>query len=217
MRGIVLRSFRYLLYSSTISCSDTGIWMSSRSGRLRTKPLRSLGSTSSHWGIWPRPALRLSSTRGACLEFGRSCTTSPTLTRNDGTETLRPFTARWPWATICRPSRREAAKPRRWTTLSRRSSSSFRRFSPVTPLSRSAQWKYFRRSEEHTSELQSQSNLVCRLLLEKKKNLSRTTTLQRTPRWRAAAVPRVCGVCACALGEHSCVFRGLCEDLYTHR
>src|SRR2546430_10480920 len=29
------------------------------------------------------------------------------------------------------------------------------------------------RSEEHTSELQSQSNLVCRLLLEKKKNSSR--------------------------------------------
>src|SRR5205085_8914203 len=27
-----------------------------------------------------------------------------------------------------------------------------------------------RRSEEHTSELQSQSNLVCRLLLEKKNN-----------------------------------------------
>src|SRR2546430_11172948 len=30
------------------------------------------------------------------------------------------------------------------------------------------------RSEEHTSELQSQSNLVCRLLLEKKKKLWRT-------------------------------------------
>src|SRR2546427_7680171 len=29
------------------------------------------------------------------------------------------------------------------------------------------------RSEEHTSELQSQSNLVCRLLLEKKKNRDR--------------------------------------------
>src|SRR2546430_8995927 len=29
--------------------------------------------------------------------------------------------------------------------------------------------KPMRRSEEHTSELQSQSNLVCRLLLEKKK------------------------------------------------
>src|SRR2546430_8264060 len=29
------------------------------------------------------------------------------------------------------------------------------------------------RSEEHTSELQSQSNLVCRLLLEKKKNRER--------------------------------------------
>src|SRR2546430_7311125 len=30
--------------------------------------------------------------------------------------------------------------------------------------------KFCSRSEEHTSELQSQSNLVCRLLLEKKKN-----------------------------------------------
>src|SRR2546427_6590605 len=31
------------------------------------------------------------------------------------------------------------------------------------------------RSEEHTSELQSQSNLVCRLLLEKKKNKTART------------------------------------------
>src|SRR2546430_12052080 len=32
------------------------------------------------------------------------------------------------------------------------------------------------RSEEHTSELQSQSNLVCRLLLEKKKKNSSCST-----------------------------------------
>src|SRR5205085_5788129 len=32
------------------------------------------------------------------------------------------------------------------------------------------------RSEEHTSELQSQSNLVCRLLLEKKKKKKKKTT-----------------------------------------
>src|SRR2546427_9172693 len=32
------------------------------------------------------------------------------------------------------------------------------------------------RSEEHTSELQSQSNLVCRLLLEKKKKKKETDT-----------------------------------------
>src|SRR2546430_6987330 len=46
-----------------------------------------------------------------------------------------------------------------------------------------------RRSEEHTSELQSQSNLVCRLLLEKKKkkqpqhmhlSLTHTTTYTGT-------------------------------------
>src|SRR2546427_8887536 len=33
------------------------------------------------------------------------------------------------------------------------------------------------RSEEHTSELQSQSNLVCRLLLEKKKLSNRTENI----------------------------------------
>src|SRR2546427_3548188 len=31
--------------------------------------------------------------------------------------------------------------------------------------------RHVTRSEEHTSELQSQSNLVCRLLLEKKKSI----------------------------------------------
>src|SRR2546430_12762339 len=39
----------------------------------------------------------------------------------------------------------------------------------------------FSRSEEHTSELQSQSNLVCRLLLEKK-----NSTAACTSRWITA-------------------------------
>src|SRR2546427_5362659 len=47
------------------------------------------------------------------------------------------------------------------------------------------------RSEEHTSELQSQSNLVCRLLLEKKKNeeqvRERKPTRHRPPGSYAAA------------------------------
>src|SRR2546430_12141339 len=37
----------------------------------------------------------------------------------------------------------------------------------------------FRRSEEHTSELQSQSNLVCRLLLEKKKKSTKKTIKEK--------------------------------------
>src|SRR2546430_9875564 len=37
-----------------------------------------------------------------------------------------------------------------------------------------------RRSEEHTSELQSQSNLVCRLLLEKKKKTTSSIHLCRS-------------------------------------
>src|SRR5690242_5757416 len=53
-----------------------------------------------------------------------------------------------------------------------------------TPRTRSA-WVAVARSEEHTSELQSHVNLVCRLLLEKKKYISYTaftwlTIKQRT-------------------------------------
>src|SRR3989475_2197285 len=40
------------------------------------------------------------------------------------------------------------------------------------------------RSEEHTSELQSQSNLVCRLLLEKKKNNRHTRLDHKRPNVR---------------------------------
>src|SRR5436305_11396336 len=39
-----------------------------------------------------------------------------------------------------------------------------------------------KRSEEHTSELQSRPHLVCRLLLEKKKIKKRTTTRRDTTR-----------------------------------
>src|SRR2546430_11734839 len=42
------------------------------------------------------------------------------------------------------------------------------------------------RSEEHTSELQSQSNLVCRLLLEKKKKkITTNTTLEQQDKRRS--------------------------------
>src|SRR2546430_13723294 len=41
-------------------------------------------------------------------------------------------------------------------------------------------WPKSRRSEEHTSELQSQSNLVCRLLLEKKKQQTTSEDLSST-------------------------------------
>src|SRR2546430_12612238 len=48
---------------------------------------------------------------------------------------------------------------------------------------------YRSRSEEHTSELQSQSNLVCRLLLEKKKKSS-TRTANSTRR-ESSIYPRL--------------------------
>src|SRR5688572_32411106 len=39
----------------------------------------------------------------------------------------------------------------------------------ISPINAIEKEEVLARSEEHTSELQSQSNLVCRLLLEKKK------------------------------------------------
>src|SRR2546430_6119198 len=47
----------------------------------------------------------------------------------------------------------------------------------VEHVERGARRREQHRSEEHTSELQSQSNIVCRLLLEKKKNASRRLSL----------------------------------------
>src|SRR2546427_9280263 len=70
---------------------------------------------------------------------------------------------------------RAAMSPRALSSVSRYSSSGSESATMPPPT-----WKYTSlpstrqvritmRSEEHTSELQSQSNLVCRLLLEKKK------------------------------------------------
>src|SRR3712207_7170970 len=43
------------------------------------------------------------------------------------------------------------------------------------------------RSEEHTSELQSRQYLVCRLLLEKKKQKTSSTVCLTTRRWTTSA------------------------------
>src|SRR5256885_4557206 len=45
------------------------------------------------------------------------------------------------------------------------------------------------RSEEHTSELQSPCNLVCRLLLEKKKTTASNSSIIRISASRCAATP----------------------------
>src|SRR2546428_2913275 len=50
--------------------------------------------------------------------------------------------------------------------------------------------EYAPRSEEHTSELQSRSDLVCRLLLEKKKNSTRRPPLAPSPSLPALPYPR---------------------------
>src|SRR2546430_9211760 len=76
------------------------------------------------------------------------------------------------------PSARRRPRPDTWTRHWRLSSTASNSF-PATCPSRCATRRHSwprpgpptrtTRSEEHTSELQSQSNLVCRLLLEKKK------------------------------------------------
>src|SRR5688572_31857050 len=52
--------------------------------------------------------------------------------------------------------------------LNQNSAPSTESLATTPPPGTSSRWTSVARSEEHTSELQSQSNLVCRLLLEKK-------------------------------------------------
>src|SRR2546430_6512169 len=73
-----------------------------------------------------------------------------------------PRSTLFPYTTLFRSSR-EAGLPE----LGGLSVEEFRTSLRTSVLPRLALMK---RSEEHTSELQSQSNLVCRLLLEKKKH-----------------------------------------------
>src|SRR2546430_7298487 len=73
----------------------------------------------------------------------------------------------WPWRnTQCasRVVQGRALSPRNALPVSALSTAQ----NPARSLFRSDRCRHAR-SEEHTSELQSQSNLVCRLLLEKKK------------------------------------------------
>src|SRR2546429_3237464 len=59
-----------------------------------------------------------------------------------------------------------------------------------------------RRSEEHTSELQSRLHLVCRLLLEKKKNAWISSSSSRGNRSRVGP-PRSRLSCACCTPAHA--------------
>src|SRR2546426_8503249 len=93
-----------------------------------------------------------------------------------------PRSTLFPYTTLFR-STRDAAPPacRRAPTAERRSTTS-------GPGARDA-----RRSEEHTSELQSPCNLVCRLLLEKKKKKKKTTSEHIIIHMRSTT-SRVCGL-----------------------
>src|SRR5206468_5366832 len=84
-----------------------------------------------------------------CGHHSKSCEILPA-------NSLRGTSTRW------RKNAVTATKKR-----SRRDSTRLRQYFPAQPPSRSSAAS---RSEEHTSELQSRSDLVCRLLLEKKKH-----------------------------------------------
>src|SRR2546427_8584040 len=82
--------------------------------------------------------------------------------------TLFPYNDALP---ISAPRRRSSRRPPRRPSCTTPGSSRARPFSsgPIHPPRLRHRAPALARSEEHTSELQSQSNLVCRLLLEKKK------------------------------------------------
>src|SRR4051794_41624445 len=76
-----------------------------------------------------------------------------------------PRSTLFPYTTLFRSKRRSACFPTSAASSTRPAARA-----PRAPRS-TCRWSRRRRSEEHTSELQSPVHLVCRLLLEKKKNL----------------------------------------------
>src|SRR2546430_6884970 len=80
-----------------------------------------------------------------------------------------PRSTLFPYTTLFRSN-----PPRRVPTLRRRRACDRDSECPARRSSHSSSCRP--RSEEHTSELQSQSNLVCRLLLEKKKKIKQIVT-----------------------------------------
>src|SRR2546427_5699457 len=78
-----------------------------------------------------------------------------------------PRSTLFPYTTLFRSRVRS-----RLLTRETRSDSAFCRRAAHSQVLRAGVRRRSMRSEEHTSELQSQSNLVCRLLLEKKKKSS---------------------------------------------
>src|SRR2546430_12325520 len=82
-----------------------------------------------------------------------------------------PRSTLFPYTTLFRSRARHAA--REWPRRSRGRYAAGRA-PDRSPLPQLGGLPQSLRSEEHTSELQSQSNLVCRLLLEKKKKTNLT-------------------------------------------
>src|SRR5438094_7699498 len=66
-----------------------------------------------------------------------------------------------------------------------------RRLRPVLPVPGLARHAVDRRSEEHTSELQSPYDLVCRLLLEKKNYCGNAEVMARDRSWWRAGIGEV--------------------------
>src|SRR2546430_10302242 len=90
-----------------------------------------------------------------------------------------PRSTLFPYTTLFRSRAGAAAQPRRDDRSARRGAAPCQRCGRA--VGRLDRGTVEARSEEHTSELQSQSNLVCRLLLEKK-----NTTTRRPARDSAA-------------------------------
>src|SRR5688572_32420728 len=79
-----------------------------------------------------------------------------------------PRSTLFPYTTLFRSSRRRRRAGDPWGAIVRSEGLGYARLS-------------LGRSEEHTSELQSQSNLVCRLLLEKKKKIKNNISKKPNP------------------------------------
>src|SRR2546427_6010736 len=170
---MVVLFFELLCFASCafLICVFVQLWREEKQSRAVMRPTSQAG----------RPQLRLVRSQRRPASLSESTSGWQGQRGISGAAVALLVTGLHPWAAHCqeKPTSAKASEERervlleRIDRLERRLAELEARMVDKASINASSEPSITPRSEEHTSELQSQSNLVCRLLLEKKKKIEK--------------------------------------------
>src|SRR5437773_3222860 len=145
-------------------------------------PMAAPQATMTHAGTTPA-SVRCSAGTGKSLRTRCSATSNPTMIPIVFCASLEPCPREYAAAEPSCSTRNTRSTLRGKERRSAHDSATVSASASVRPITGATTMKT-RRSEEHTSELQSHHDLVCRLLLEKKKKKKKNTKIQTNKKQR---------------------------------